>query len=159
MPFSIFFLIIISLFTNNLAYILSEERKKTLEEMVESQRKLAKLHTFALVVTNKTNTIFEGIFGDDKKVNEKTPFIIGSVSKSFTALALLKLGVDINKTLDQFNLKNNIDEKDAKKTTVAELLHHTSGLQSFGRHIAYEKGKFSYSNYGYALLGKIIELK
>ena len=159
MPFSFFILIIISLFTNNLAYILSEERKKTLEDMVESQRKLAKLHTFALVVTNKTNTIFEGIFGDDKKVNEKTPFIIGSVSKSFTALALLKLGVDINKTLDQFELKKYIDEKDAKKITVAELLHHTSGLQSFGLRFAYEKGKFSYSNYGYDLLGKIIELE
>ena len=152
-------LILISLFINNLAYILSEERKKILDEILGKQRKLAKLHTFALIITNKNNTIFEGIYGEDKDINEKTPFVIGSVSKSFTALALLKLGVEINKTLDQFDLKEYIDEEDAKKITIAELLHHTSGLQSFGRHIIYQKGKHSYSNYGYALLGKIIESK
>ena len=52
-----------------------------------------------------------------------------------------------------------IDEKDAKDITIGELLNHTSGLDSFSSKRPFEKGIFHYYNYGYALLGKIIEKK
>ena len=52
-----------------------------------------------------------------------------------------------------------IDEKDSKDITIGELLNHTSGLDSFSSKRRFEKGIFHYSNYGYALLGKIIEKK
>ena len=100
------------------------------------------------------------IYGENNEVTEKTPFIIGSVSKSFTALGVLKSGEDLNKTLDKFeNLKDYIKDDVARDITVGELLNHTSGLESFGSHKIYEKGNYHYSNYGFSLLGKIIESK
>ena len=48
-------------------------------------------------------------------------------------------------------------KKDAKDITISELLNHSSGLNSFSSSIISKRGTFSYSNYGYALLGKIIE--
>ena len=151
----IFFILLIS----NSAYDLSEEKIAKLDEIIESQRILAKLHTFGIIVTNKNKTIHAKIYGEDNKVNNNTPFIIGSLSKSFAALAVLKLKIDINSTLDKFNLKEYIDEEHAKKTTVGQLLNHTSGLDRNSRQFVYEQGVYSYSNYGYGLIGKIIESK
>ena len=159
MSFSFFIIILFNLLIFNSAYDLSEEKIEKLDKMIESQRKLAKVHTIGLIVTNKNKTIHAKIYGDDNKVNDNTPFIIGSLSKSFSALAVLKLKIDINSTLDKFNLKEYIDEENARKVTVGQLLNHTSGLVSFGPQIAYEPGVHSYSNYGYGLLGKIIESK
>ena len=141
------------------AYDLSKEKIAHLDGIIEIQRKMAKLHTVGLIITNKNKTIHAKIYGDDNNVNNNTPFIIGSVSKSFTALAILKLKIDINSTLDKFNLEEYIDEESAKKITVGQLLNHTSGLNSFGSKFSYEQGVFGYSNYGYGLLGKIIESK
>ena len=159
MSFSSFIIIFFTLLICNSAYDLSEEKIAKLDEMIESQRKLAKLHTVGLIVTNKNKTIHAKIYGEDNKVNNNTPFIIGSLSKSFAALAVLKLKIDINSTLDKFNLKDYIDEEHAKKITVGQLLNHTSGLNRFGPQFDYEPGAYSYSNYGYSLLGKIIESK
>ena len=60
-------------------------------------------------------------------------------------MAALKLGVPLNKTLGQFDLGEYIGEEH-KTITVAELLSHTSGLESFGSHIVYDKGTYYYSN-------------
>ena len=148
----------IFLFSYCIAIQLTEEQKKVLNQMIESQMKKAHLHSFGIIVINKDETIFNKTYSEDDKINTQTPFIIGSVSKSFTALGIYKLGVDINNTLDKYeNLKEYIDDDFAKSTTISELLNHTSGLESFGRHKVYEKGYWNYSNYGFALLGKIIE--
>ena len=154
MSFSSFIIILFSLLICNSAYDLSEEKIAKLDEMIESQRKLAKLHIVGLIITNKNKAILAKKYGEDNKLNNNTPFIIGSLSKSFTAMALLKLKIDINSTLDKFNLKEYIDEEPAKKTTVGQLLNHTSGLHRISGQYPYEQGVYSYSNYGYGLLGK-----
>lgn len=115
MALSSLIVILFTLLITNSAYDLSEEKIAILDEMIENQRKLAKLHTVGLIVTNKNKTIHSKIYGDDNRVNNNTPFIIGSVSKSFTALAILKLKIDINSTLDKFNLEEYIDKENAKK--------------------------------------------
>lgn len=153
-----FILKMILLFAYSIEFQLTDEQKKVLNQMIESQVKKAHLHSFGVIVTNQDKTIFNKTYSEDDKINTQTPFIIGSVSKSFTTLGIYKLGIDINNTLDKYeNLKDYIDEDFAKSTTVSELLNHTSGLESFGRHRVYEKGYWNYSNYGFALLGKIIE--
>ena len=155
-----FILNLISLFSMNVAFNLTQERRHHLEEMIKSQREQAKLHTFGIVVTNKNETIFQNIFSENKQLTNDTLFIIGNISYSFTALAVLKSGVDLNKKLSEFNLAKYIKDEYSKKITVSELLNHTSGLESYGSHIIDErKGKYNFSNYGYALLGKIIENK
>ena len=155
-----FILNLISLFSINFAFNLTQERRHHLEEMIKSQREQAKLHTFGIVVTNKNKTIFQNIFSENKQLTNDTLFIIGNISYSFTALAVLKSGIDLNKKLSEFDLAKYIKDEYSKKITVSELLNHTSGLESYGSRIIDErKGKYNFSNYGYALLGKIIENK
>ena len=142
------------------SYELSDEKKEILEKMIESGIKNANLHSFGIVITNHSDTIYTKMYGENNDITDKTPFIIGSVTKSFTALSIYKENIDINQTLDKLDyLKDYLDEEDAKEITISELLNHTSGLQSFGSNRIYKKGEMSYSNYGFALLGKILEHK
>ena len=160
MYYSSFIINIILLIGFYNSYELSEEKKNILEEMIQSGIKNANLHSFGIVITNYNNTIFSKTYGENNDITEKTPFIIGSVTKTFTALSIYKAKIDINQTLDKLDyLKDYLNEEDAKEITISELLNHTSGLQSFGRHRIYKKGEMSYSNYGFALLGKILEHK
>ena len=156
--YSIF--ILLSLFISNLAFELSEEKINILNEMIERQMKEAKIETLGLIITNKKSTVYQNIYNGNEKINEATPFVIGSVSKSFTALGILKLNIDLKKTIDNYDLDEYISKENGKSITIAELLNHTSGLDSFSSKINKErKGKMTYSNYGYSLLGKIIQLE
>ena len=157
MNFSAFILILISLFLYNFANENIYERIPFLDKLIESNMKLAKLKTVGIIIVNKTSPIFKKVYGETDKVSLTSPFILGSVSKSFTALGILKLNINLDQTLDKFDLKEYIDENDAKYITISELLNHTSGLDSMTRKITGKRGTFAYSNYGFALLGKIIE--
>ena len=141
-------------------FIFDEAKKRKLEQLIEKQKKLAKIHTVGLIITNNETTLYQKIFSEDNKITNQTPFILGSISKSFTALSTLKLKnftTLVNQTLDNFDLDKYLDKELLKNITVGELLNHTSGLDSFNPKQVSAKGKFSYSNYGYSLLGKIIE--
>ena len=144
-------------------FTLDESRQKRLRDLVDSLRKKASLDVLGLIITNNETTIFEEIFSDDNDgtVTKDSAFVIGSITKTFTALSFLKLPNSeqlINKTLDQFEtLGEYLDEESLKNITVGELLNHTSGLDSFDAKSIGTKGTHSYSNYGFALLGKIIE--
>ena len=121
--------------------------------------KNAKLKTVWFIITNSTTTLYQNVYGETNGISEKTPFVIGLITKSFTSLASLKLNISLNQTLDNFNLGDYLDEKLKKDITIGELLNHTSGLDSFSSLRIVDKGNFSYSNYGFGLLGKIIEEK
>lgn len=117
-------------------------------------------------------------------IADKTLFRVGSISKLFTATAimqmadkeLLSLDDDVNKYLTNFRLEDNYPEP----VTIANLLTHTAGLderliglfgldanklEPLGELLAQKMparvlppGKIiSYSNCGYALLGYIVE--
>ncbi|MGH8029104.1 MAG: serine hydrolase domain-containing protein, partial [Arenimonas sp.] len=117
-------------------------------------------------------------------IDQQTRFRVASVGKMFTAVAIGQL-VEAGKlswdsTLDQL-LPEYPDQATAKKITVWQLLHHTSGLGDFfvpeffthreryvdpvdyldliaRQPIASAPGEqMSYSNAGYILLGRIIE--
>lgn len=71
------------------------------------------------------------------KANKNTKYIIGSVSKIFTAVLVLKAvelhKLKLNQTIYQFfpTLEN------AKKITIGQLLHHRSGIHDFSRNKDY----------------------
>jgi CubicO group peptidase (beta-lactamase class C family) len=119
-------------------------------------------------------------------VTEKTVFRIGSVTKQFTAAAILKLADQGKLAIDDPLAKYLPDFPRASEVTLRQLLSHTSGVSSYtnpaivkdptaGRkewttetmiaHIAglqpgyeFEPGTgWSYSNSGYVLLGAVIE--
>ncbi len=117
-------------------------------------------------------------------IDQQTKFRVGSVSKMFTAVAIGQL-VEAGKLSWDSTLAKLVpeypDQAAAKKITVWELLHHTSGLGDFfvpaffeqrekyvnpvdyldliaRQPVVSEPGKqWSYSNAGYILLGRIIE--
>jgi D-alanyl-D-alanine carboxypeptidase len=117
-------------------------------------------------------------------VDHRTKFRIGSVGKMFTAVAIAQL-VEAGKLSWNDTLAKRVpeypDQATAKKITVWELLHHTSGLGDFMVPDYFEHSQryvnpadylgliarqpkvgkpgkaLSYSNAGYVLLGRIIE--
>ena len=157
MSFKFYCFLFLQLFILISAYDLDDKKKRQLENLINKEMKLANMHTLGIVITNKTDTLYQNIFGESDAANTKTPFVIGSVSKSFTALATLKLNISLNNTLDKYDLGDYLDEDLLKDITVGELLNHTSGLDSFSPKRVTQRGTYSYSNYGFALLGKIIE--
>jgi CubicO group peptidase (beta-lactamase class C family) len=73
---------------------------------------------------------------DGKSVSPSTPFIIGSVSKSFAALSVMQLveagKIDLDasvvKYIPYFTLKDKIS---SSKITVRHLLNHSSGIPTY----------------------------
>lgn len=114
-----------------------------------------------------------------------TLFHVGSITKQFTAAALLKLAeegnVKINGRINEY-LPDEYCSPLWNDITIKELLSHTSGLSNYledsnylkkcknpnfnidniikeamQQTLTYPKGEFHYSNTGYLLLGAIIE--
>lgn len=114
-----------------------------------------------------------------------TPTIMGSVSKQFTAAAIALLAEQGRLSLDDDVRKYVPELPDyGKRITVAELVHHTSGIRDFWalvdaagmrfddgytvgdvvalaarqRHLNFDPGtEYNYSNTGYVLLGVIVQ--
>ena len=111
-------------------------------------------------------------------INPNTVFDIGSNTKQFTATAILKL-----REMGKLNLEDPLKvyfknlPADKQEITIHHLLSHTSGLKDaigkdfdeiseeeffqsvFSSSLLVEPGqKYSYSNIGYSVLGRIIEL-
>ncbi|CAN5156647.1 N/A [soil metagenome] len=123
--------------------------------------------------------------GGDTAVTADTPFVIGSISKSFTALAVMQLveagkldlGTAISQHLDSFS------SRPAGAITIRQLLSHTSGFSTMqgnaphqpatDQNDALSRGveqlagvtpankpdeKWEYSNANYEILGRLIEV-
>ncbi len=123
--------------------------------------------------------------GGDTAVTPDTPFVIGSVSKSFTALAVMQLveegQVDLDTELS--NYLEGFSGRAAGAITIRQLLSHTSGFSTLqgnsqqpgatsttdelARAVdqlaevnpAYKPDeKWEYSNANYQILGRLIEV-
>ena len=124
-----------------------------------------RIPAMAVIVVDKDQVVFQETYGEN--VSPDSPFIIGSMSKSFTALAIMQLvekgKVDLNAPISTYIDASKWFVKDGQdeKVTVRDLLHHTGGLgtyQTFGHlEITDSYGKHLYANANYGLLGLIIE--
>jgi CubicO group peptidase (beta-lactamase class C family) len=110
-----------------------------IERFVQDEMAAQRIPGLALGIVEDDRIAYVRGFGtaDDsgRDVTPQTPFIIGSVSKSFTALAVMQL-VEANKIelaapvqryLPWFRVA---DEKASAEITVRHLLNHTSGLST-----------------------------
>lgn len=142
-----------------------------------------------LTVVDGAETIFDECRGIAERnfgtpVDHQTRFHIGSMDKMFTAVAIAQLvetgKLSWNSTLAQL-VPEYPDRETAKKITVWQLLHHTSGLGDFFVPEFFQNrekfvnpadyldlisrqpkpgtpgGDLNYSNAGYILLGRIVE--
>lgn len=140
----------------------------------------------AVVDGDDVRTHVLGEDGDGEPLTASTPFLLGSVSKSVTATAVLDL-VDAGEltttsTLGEVLPEHGIDDERADGITIEQLLTHTSGLtttdglahadrfdnepgalqrQATGLDdvtLARDPGAgYEYSDLGYLLLGAIVE--
>ena len=88
-----------------------------------------------------------------------TVFRLGSITKQFTAMAILQLYDKQMLQIDDYVEKYFPGTLNGNKITIKNLLTHTSGItESLDKELAFTPGaQISYSNAGYNLLGKIIE--
>lgn len=126
-----------------------------------------------------------GRAGEELGVNAKTPMPVGSISKIFTAVAIMQLVeeglIDLDRSVGDYLKELKLADEAQFKFTIRDLLTHRSGIPGDlfqdwivdaggiepmrraydllnGRPMAAEPGEFfSYANLGYTLLGLLIE--
>lgn len=122
---------------------------------------VARAHLPALSVTivDKDDVLFSANYGQCE--SSDTPFLLGSVSKSFTAVCIMQLveqqKIDLTAPIATYLPYAT----DGDVIMVSQLLNHTSGL---GEHqtldnynIIGDQSVHTYANVNYSLLGEIIE--
>lgn len=168
----------------------SPELHDLLQE-IEASRQRLDIPAIAITLVDKDKTIWSGTFGitdrnTGKKADNDTVFRIGSITKTFTALATLILVDDGKLNLDERlidiapDLKIKNEWHDTHPVKVSHLLEHTAGLTDLtkeefdfneplsledalksnidSRVIRWPPGMhYSYTNVGAGLLAYIIE--
>ena len=119
------------------------EAFQLIDYWLEAQKDYENLPGLTAVVTDKKETKWTGSFGFSDGVQPmrvENTFSICSISKLFTAVAIMQLVEDgkinlddpIQKVLPWFDIKN--DFKDAPQLTIKSILSHSSGLPRESNH-------------------------
>lgn len=130
-----------------------------IDDYLQKCVKNANIPAMSVSIVNKDEALFSGNYG--KCESSDTPFWLGSVSKSFTAVCIMQLveqqKIDLTAAVSTY-LPNAAD---GDKITVSQLLNHTSGLGEYQTletcKIVNNQGVHCYANVNYSLLGEIIE--
>lgn len=170
----------------------SEPDFSAVDEYVEAQMKMLKIPGLALVVVQGDQVIYAKGYGqahpDGSPVTAQTPFMIGSTTKSITALAVMQL-VEAGKIELDAPVQTYIpwfrvaDEAASAKITVKHLLTQTSGFSGAAGHREFSASDtseqaiensvralkdvalvrapgeaFEYSNLNYTILGLVVQM-
>jgi CubicO group peptidase (beta-lactamase class C family) len=165
---------------------------QAIDTYLESKQREYKIPGLALAIVKGDRVIHLKGFGiadpHKRSMTPDTPFILGSVSKSFTAVAIaqlvdagkVNLDTPVQKYLPWFSVDN---PQSTSQITVRHLLSHTSGISTytgrddFSNNDVSEKAlenqvrglktvslsepvgkKFQYSNTNYTILGTIVQV-
>jgi CubicO group peptidase (beta-lactamase class C family) len=131
-----------------------------LEQFIQTEFAKTHIPGMSVAIVDADSTLFTRAYGG--VTDTRTSFILGSLSKSFTAVAVMQLAEQGKINLNSPFITYLPDEQNAdSKTTVKQLLNHTSGIRTYATPKNYSTSAavapFEYSNAGYGLLGKIIE--
>ena len=161
----------------------------TVDNWLEAQLRDAGIPGGALAIVRDGRVVDERGFGTadltGRPVTATTPFVIGSLSKSITALAVMQLvdagRVDLDAPVRRYLPEFSVaDPAAADRITVRELLTHTSGLSTAtgivplttpatsldarvrdlaAVQLASAPGtRYAYSNANYLVLGRLVEV-
>lgn len=100
---------------------------ESIDAQIAEDVKMYHIPGMAIMVVDKDNILFSNTYGNCRNID--TPFIIGSMSKSFTAVAIMQLVEDGKINLDD-SISAYIDvsewfvnDSDCEKITVRNLLN------------------------------------
>ena len=131
----------------------------TVDKYLQTCVKNAHIPALSITIVGKDKVLFSSCYGECDDCD--TPFVIGSVSKSFTAVCVMLLVEQGKIELDEIISAYLPNATDGEKITVSQLLNHTGGLGEYqtleNYHIIHQQNKHHYANVNYSLLGKIIE--
>lgn len=181
MMMSIIFLFVLTLLVPNSAHavsIVEHPKTQVLDEYIDRTLRSLNIPAASIMISQGRNLIYHRSFGENITMNAR--FYIGSVTKTFTGLAIAQLvdagRIDLNHSVSTYIPEFELSEH----IKVKHLLHHMSGMSeseynSFGAldpsatfldmvhdmngmRLSYTPGTtFAYFNAGYSLLGLIIE--
>ncbi|MFK8012112.1 MAG: serine hydrolase domain-containing protein [Marinicellaceae bacterium] len=114
---------------------------------------------------NDASTVYSKAIGYSD-LEKKTPinlndqFVIGSISKQFTAVLVLKEyeagKIQLDDTISQY--LTGIEQPWSQVVTIHQLLTHTHGIMAIDKPLEFTAGtQFHYSQLGYELLAQILE--
>ena len=114
--------------------------KNTIDNYVETFLKEHRIPGASIAIVHENDLFYSKAWGatgeTEEKVTTETPFTIGSISKSLTGLAIMKLIEEdtvhledpVQKYIPWFTLK---DKEAASKITIKHLLTHSSGMSTY----------------------------
>ncbi|PYY29778.1 serine hydrolase domain-containing protein [Paenibacillus illinoisensis] len=117
-----------------------QDIRSTLDSYVENFLEEHRIPGASIAIVHKNDIFYSkswGVTGEsEEKVTTETPFTIGSISKSLTGLAIMRLIEEgtvhlddpVQKYIPWFSLK---DKKAASKITIKHLLTQTSGISTY----------------------------
>ncbi|SDC94051.1 CubicO group peptidase, beta-lactamase class C family [Terribacillus halophilus] len=119
-------------------YTVRAETSKELTDYLERYLEQEKIPGASISIVSKGETVYTynwGVTGEDEqRVTSQTPFTIGSISKSFTGLAIAKLIDEGQLSLDHHisDFLPSLHLHGAENhITIRHLLTHTSGISSY----------------------------
>jgi len=179
----LFFCVSIGVFSLSFSQSINKEKLDTYFKTLDNDHKV--MGSFAIADHGKvvyTNTIGFSDVESNRKADFNTIYRIGSITKTFTAVLIMKAVESKKLTLDTKLNQFFPQIKNAEKIKIEYLLNHRSGIHNFTNDALYtsyylqpisqeklvdiiQKGgsdfepdaKFSYSNSNYSLLGFILE--
>ena len=159
-----------------------------IDRFVEEQMDARQVPGFALAIVRGSEVVhargFGSADGSGRPVTVDTPFVLGSVTKSFTALAVMQLvdagKVSLEAPVAQYVPELRLADGAERRITVRQLLNQTSGIPGLaggrllrsvgdgtledaareleGTELSAPPGtRFEYANGNYVLLGLVIE--
>lgn len=167
--------------------VIDDENINKINEFIYENMRKNNISGAILSITKGDKVYYSKGYGrksDNSKITNKTPMPIASLSKSFTALAVLKLSEEYNINIDEtyisFFKDLKIKDNRIKNITIRHLINHTSGLndkvnpdmtrnpqyESLSEinksleniYLEYDPGtKYSYHNPNYQFLAYLIE--
>ncbi|HUQ30997.1 MAG TPA: serine hydrolase domain-containing protein [Pyrinomonadaceae bacterium] len=173
-------LILLTVFLGAHIYCQAQEidfNEAELTTFIASQLRISQVPGLAVGIIRRDRIVYLRGFGTTagQSITPQTPFLIGSLSKSFTALAIMQLveagQLDLDTPVCQYLSWFRLKDLEASRTiTVRHLLNQTSGLPTSAgfftpdadtlaeTELAHPVGQvYEYCNLNYKILGMLIE--
>ena len=134
-------------------------QEKELENYIINALSAANIPGMGISIVSSEKELYCAAYGAAQE--PESDYVLGSLSKSFTAAAIMHLQEEEELSLDDKVSDYLTGYKAVSDVTISELLHQTSGISSEETMSALQgngqRGAFEYANANYNLLGEIIE--